>query len=409
MRSIIACTGAGLLVIAVALLSSCSRREVSAKTTEDSATATVGTVAVATHALAQHLTVSSELVPFQQIDVYAKEAGYVKTLLVDYGTRVKQGQLMATLEIPELEAQLQQDEAAIHAQADEIVRASHDVERVKAQHDVLRLQYERLKAVSQTKPGLVAQQEVDDAQGKDLASESQLEAARGAYEAAKSQLVMAQAKLTHDQALYDYSKITAPFAGVVTQRFANLGALMQAGTTSTQATPLVRLSEEDVYRLVIPVPESYVRYIRIGDPVDVRVTSLGKNFTGKIARFAVELNDSTRTMHTEVDVRNPDSSLVPGLYAEAVLTFNDKPTALAIPLQAINRSGEATSVFVVDRGGRVAEHKVELGIQTANYAEVVSGLHERERVIVSDRSGLKPGQQVKAQPVPAMVYEEAEQ
>jgi RND family efflux transporter MFP subunit len=409
MRFVIAGAGVGLFVISVALFSSCSRREVSAKTTEDSAMATVGTVAVTSHALAQHLTVSSELVPFQQIDVYAKEAGYVKTLLVDYGTHVKQGQLMATLEIPELEAQLQQDQAAIHAQADEIVRASHDVERVKAQHDVLRLQYERLKAVSQTKPGLVAQQEVDDAQGKDLASESQLEAAQGAYEAAKSQLVMAQAKLTHDQALYDYSKITAPFAGVVTQRFANLGALMQAGTTSTQATPLVRLSEEDVYRLVIPVPESYVRYIRIGDPVGVRVSSLNKDFTGKVARFAVELNDSTRTMHTEVDVKNTDSSMVPGLYAEAVLTFNDKPTALAIPLQAINRSGEATSVSIVDQAGRVAERKVELGIQTANYAEVVSGLHAGEQVIVSDRSGLKPGQQVKAQPVQAMVYEGAEQ
>jgi RND family efflux transporter MFP subunit len=404
-----ACVGLSALGLSLAVLSSCSRRAVSAKTTEDSAAATVGTVAVTSHALAQHLTVSSELVPFQQIDVYAKEAGYVKTLLVDYGTHVKQGQLMATLEIPELEAQLQQDQAAIHAQADEIVRASHEVERVKAEHDVLRLQYERLKAVSQTKPGLVAQQEVDDAQGKDLASESQMEAAQGAYDAAKSQLVMAQAKLTHDQALYDYSKITAPFAGVVTQRFANLGALMQAGTTSTQATPLVRLSEEDVYRLVIPVPESYVKYIRIGDPVDVRVTSVDKNFTGQVARFAVELNDSTRTMHTEVDVRNTDSSLVPGLYAEAVLTFNDKPTALAIPLQAINRSGDTTSVFIVDGEGRVEERKVELGIQTANYAEVTSGLHEGEQVIVSGRSALKPGQQVKARPVPAMVYEEAEQ
>jgi len=404
-----ACVGLSALGLSLAVLSSCSRREVSAKTTEDSAAATVGTVAVTSHALAQHLTVSSELVPFQQIDVYAKEAGYVKTLLVDYGTHVKQGQLMATLEIPELEAQLQQDQAAIHAQAEEIVRVSHDVERAKAEHDVLRLQYERLRAVSQTKHGLVAQQEVDDAQGKDLASKSQMEAAQSAYDAAKSQLVMAQAKLTHDQALYDYSKITAPFAGVVTQRFANLGALMQAGTTSTQATPLVRLSEEDVYRLVIPVPESYVKYIRIGDPVDVRVTSVDKNFTGQVARFAVELNDSTRTMHTEVDVRNTDSSLVPGLYAEAVLTFNDKPTALAIPLQAINRSGDTTSVFIVDGEGRVEERKVELGIQTANYAEVTSGLHEGEPVIVSGRSALKPGQQVKARPVPAMVYEEAEQ
>ena len=100
---------------------------------------------------------------------------------------------------------------------------------------------------------------------------------------------------------------------------------------------------------------------------------------------------------------------MPGLYAEAVLTFNDKPTALAIPLQAINRSGDTTSVFIVDGEGRVEERKVELGIQTANYAEVTSGLHEGEQVIVSGRSALKPGQQVKARPVPAMVYEEAEQ
>lgn len=407
MRLMTACTGAAL--IGAVLLCSCSHREVSAKTTDAAAIATVGTVAVKTHALAQHLTLSSELVPFQEIDVYAKEAGYVKNLLVDYGTHVKQGQLMATLEIPELEAQLQQDQAAIHAQGDEIVRAEHDVQRVKATHNVLHLQYERLKGVSQTKPGLVAQQEVDDAQGKDLAAESQLEAAQGAYDAAKSQLVMAQAKLAHDQALYDYSKITAPFAGVVTQRMANLGALMQAGTTSTQATPLVRLSEEDVFRLVIPVPESYVKYIRLGDPVDVRVTSLDKNFTGKVARFAVELNDSTRTMHTEVDVRNTDGSLVPGLYAEAVLTLDQKPSALAIPLQAINRSGNETSVFVVDPEGRIEERKVELGIQTANYAEVVSGLREGEQVIVSDRSGLKAGEQVKAQPVQAMVYEGTQQ
>jgi RND family efflux transporter MFP subunit len=399
-------TYAGVVLFACAPFSSCSRREVSAKVNEP--LATVGTTTVKTKPMVQHLTISSELVPFQEIDVYAKEAGYVKDLLVDYGTHVHKGQLMAVLEIPELEAQLHQDQAAIQAQADQVNRAQHEVGRVKAQHDVAHLQYNRLAGVAKTKPGLVAQQEVDDAQGKDLAAESQLDAAQGAYESAQSQLVEAKAKLAHDQALYDYSKITAPFDGVVTQRFANLGALMQAGTTSTQATPLVRLSQENLFRLVIPVPESYVRYIGVGDAVEVRVPSLGRTLQGKVARFSVEVNGSTRTMHTEVDVRNTDNSLVPGLYAEAVLTLQERGNALVLPLQAINHETDRTSVFVVDPSCHVEDRQVTLGIQTANYAEVTNGLREGEQVIVSDRSGLKPGQEVKPQEVPAMVYESKE-
>jgi RND family efflux transporter MFP subunit len=394
----------GILLLAV-LSSSCSHREVSAKGNEPMATVTVGTTTVKTQPMAQHLTLSSELVPFEEIDVYAKEAGYVKELLVDYGAHVRKGQLMAVLEIPELEAQLRQDEAAIHAQSDEVERAKHDVGRVKAQHDVVHLQYERLASVAKSRPGLVAQQEVDDAQGKDLAAESQLDASQGAYQAAQSQLVVSKAKLTHDQVLYDYSKITAPFDGVITQRFANLGALMQAGTTSTQATPLVRLSEENLYRLVIPVPETYVRYIRVGDPVEVKVPALGRSFQGKVARFSVEVNGSTRTMHTEVDVPNPSGQLIPGTYAEAVLTLNQRGNVLAVPLQAIVHEGDKTSVFVVTPDGRIEDRPVTVGIQTPNYTEVISGVQEGEQLVISDRSGLKPGQVVKPQPQQPLIYE----
>jgi RND family efflux transporter MFP subunit len=355
--------------------------------------------------MAQQLTLSSELVPFQEIDVFAKEAGYVKDIFVDYGTHVKKGSLMAVLEIPELEAQLLQDNAAIAAQADEVIREEHEVNRVKAQADVAHLQYDRLSSVSKQKPGLVAQQEVDDAQGKDLAAQSQLEAVKGALSAAKSQFAVAKAKLAHDQALYSYSKITAPFDGVVTQRYANLGALMQAGTTSTQATPLVRLSQEDLYRLVIPVPESYVRYIRNGDPVSVNIPSLNQTVTGRVARFSVDVTSATRTMHTEVDVPNPAEKLLPGLYAEATLTINQNNSALAVPLQAINHEGEKATVYVVDPSGKIDDRTVTLGIETTNYAEVAGGLRKGDQVIVSDRSGLKPGQSVKAHPVEAMTYE----
>lgn len=393
-----------VLVALVISLSGCSRStSVAAKTTP--AAPTVGTVPVTARNLAEHLTLSSELVPYQEIDVYAKESGYVRGISVDYGSRVKKGQVMANLEVPELEAQLQQDEATIKARDNEAKRAQNEVGRAKAQHNVLHLQFTRLDTVAKTKPGIVAQQEVDDAQSKDLAAESNLDAVQGALEAAQSEVAVAQAKLIHDQALFDYSKIVAPFDGVVTQRYANEGALMQAGTTSNQATPLVRLSDESLYRLVIPVPESDVKYIRIGDPVELRVPSLDKTFNGTVARFSAELNGSTRTMHTEVNVPNPTGQLVPGLYAEAVITLNRKNDALSVPVQALNQNNDKASVFVVGADNRIEDRPITLGLQTPDYDEVTNGLRAGEQVIVSDRSALKAGQTVVPEVKPPLIWE----
>ena len=370
----------------------------------------VGVVPLERRAMAKQLTLSSELVPFQEIDVYAKESGYVKELLVDYGTRVHQGQLMAVLEIPELVLQVQQDDAAIRNASDQVVRAQHDLKRMEAQHQVAHLAYDRLNKVANSKPGLVAQQEVDDAQGKDLAAEAQVEAGQATVQAVQNELAGAQVKKAHDAVLFDYSKIAAPFSGVITQRYANLGTLMQAGTSSsTQAMPLVRLSEDDRFRLVIPVPESYVKYIKIGDPVSVQVPSLDKSFPGKVARFSVDVNLNTRTMHTEVDVPNPTRVLIPGMYAEATLILDRKANALAVPLQAVNHSGDRTTVLIVGLDNRIQERDVQVGMQTASYAEVLSGLQDGEQVIVSDRSSLKPGQLVRARKDELLEYHESGQ
>jgi len=390
------------------LLASCGRNEKVSASTVGAAPqgVEVGVAKVARQALGRTLTLSSELVPFQEIDVYAKESGYVRKLSVDYGSRVKAGDVMAVLEIPELESQLQQDDAAIKAASDQITRAQHELGRVQAQGKVLHLQYDRLNGVAKSKPGLVAQQEVDDAESKDLAAQAQVEASQASVDAAQSQLVQAQAKRQHDQVLFDYSKITAPFSGVVTQRFANLGTLVQAGTSSsTQAMPLVRLSQDDLFRLVIPVPESYVRYIRIGDPVQVSVPSLNRTLPGKVARFSVDVKEDTRTMHTEVDVANPSHVLIPGLYAEATITLENKPDALAVPLQAVDHAGGQTSVYVVNPSGKIEVRRVVLGIQTATSAEVLSGLEEGEMVIVSDHSGLKAGQEVRPKVIDLVDYQ----
>src|SRR5579863_2954425 len=368
---------------------------------------TVGVTTVVNKSLGRQITLSSELVPFQEIDVYAKESGYVKKLLVDYGTHVKAGQVMAVLEIPELEAQLQEDQAEIKNATNQVSRAQHELYRYQAQYKALHLEFTRLNGVFESQPGIVAQQEVDDAQGKDLAASAQADAGQAALEAAQSQLSVAKAKLSHDQSLFDYSKITAPFSGVVTDRYANLGTLVQAGTgSSTQAMPIVRLSQDDLFRLVIPVPESYVRYIRIGDHVDVRVPSLDHTFPGKVARFSVDVREDTRTMHTEVDVPNPERVLMPGLYAEANLMLDQKDDVPTVPVQAINHEGNKTTVFVVNANGTLENRPVQIGLETSSDAEITSGLSEGEQVVVSDRSGLKVGQKVHPQAVAVLQYHE---
>lgn len=386
-------------------LIACGKRE-NVRAASESAGASVGVTKVVRKMLQRHLSMSSELVPFQEIDVYAKESGYVRDLLVDYGTHVKKGQLMAVLEIPELEAQIQQDQAAVKNATDMITHAEHELNRVEAAHQPLHAAYERLNTVAKSRPGLVAQQEVDNAQGQDLASEAQVEASKASLQSAQSDLQAAEAKKEHDSVLFAYARITAPFAGVVTERYANQGTLMQAGTSSsTQVIPLVRLSQDDLFRLVIPVPETYVKYIRIGEPVSVNVTSLNRIFPGKVTRFSVDVKEDTRTMHTEVDVQNRERVLMPGMYAEATLMLEQKANAVSAPLQALDRNGDAITVDVVTPEKKIDIRTVKLGMETPTDAEVLSGLAEGEMLVMSDRSGLKPGQPVRPQEVPVVNYQ----
>jgi RND family efflux transporter MFP subunit len=396
-----------LLAASVACLVSCGGgKQVSATnspTPGDSVS--VAVIKTGRKTLEQHVTVSSELVPYQEIDVFAKESGFVKQLDVDYGSRVKKDQVMAVLEIPELELQLQADDAAIKAADDQVKRLGRQVDSVDARSKVLHSYYDRLAGVAKKDPRMVAQQEVDDAQGKDLTGQADVEAAKANLEAAQSQADAARAKRKRDAVMFEYAKIPAPFDGVVTQRYANFGTLMQAGTSSsTQAMPLVRLSEDDKFRLVIPVPEAYVRYIHLGDPVAVNVPSLNRNFPGKVARFSTDVKEDTRTMHTEVDVPNLDHTLVPGLYADATIQLQRKTGALAVPLQALIREGDHATVYVVSPSNQIEVRPVVTGIETSDDMEIVSGVKEGDLVVTGDRSGLKAGQQVTPKIVGLMEY-----
>jgi RND family efflux transporter MFP subunit len=162
--------------------------------------------------------------------------------------------------------------------------------------------------------------------------------------------------------------------------------------------PVVRLSKEDLYRLVIPVPEAYAGAIRVGDPVSVRIPSTNQTFPGRVSRFSADVHQDTRTMHTEVDVPNPKGDLLPGVYAEVSLTLNKDANALSVPLESVDRTGDKATVDLVDSAGKIELRPVQLGVETATDVEVLSGLQEGEQVVVSDRSGLTPGQEVHPRP-----------
>lgn len=376
--------------VALAACTGCSSTR-AAGSPASAAPPAVAVARVARGDLTQTLTLAAEFRPFQEIDVHSKVAGYVKSIAVDVGDRVKAGQLLAVLEIPELQDEIRQDEAAVRRNAEEIRRAKADLERAESAHQVAHLASTRLAGVIKDRPNLVAQQDVDDATARDRMAEAQVATAQAAIAAAEQQLEVSKATQTRTQTLFAYARITAPFDGVVTHRYADTGAMIQAGTASqTQTMPIVRLSENRLLRLTIPVPESAVTHIRLGESVDVRVEALGRTYPGKIARFAGRLNADTRTMETEVDVSNANLELIPGMYASADIALERISGALIVPVQALDRDEQKATVMVVT-GGQTERREVKTGLELPDRVEVTAGLSENELVVVGSRSQLKAG------------------
>ena len=343
--------------------------------------------------LARELTCEAELRPYQEIDLHAKVAGYLQKITVDIGDRVEAGQLLAVIEVPELGDDIQRANASLK-------RCQEEVARAQAAHDEAHLVYTRLTAIDKARPNLIAQQELDTAVEKDRATGSSLAAASAEVDVAK-------ADINKLQTMLKYSRITAPFPGVITKRYADPGALIQAGTSSsTQTLPLVRLSQNDRLRLDIPVSVSYVSRVELGDPVQIQVASLDRAFSGKIARSTRKIETATRTMEVEVDVPNTDLKLIPGMYASVILRLDHRDQALAVPVEAVSRKKTCT-VFVVGNDQRMEERVVRLGLETPQQVEVTSGLKENELVMIGSRTQVHPGQQVEPKLIEAETIETA--
>jgi len=385
---------AGLLVGVLLVTGGCSHEEAgSAEAAASNKVANVAVTKVVRADLSQGLRIAAEFRPFQEIDVHAKVAGYVKHIDVDLGDRVKKGQTLAVLEVPELHDELNQAAAALRQSQQEVDQAQHELRRAQADYTVAHLTYTRLEEVMKTRPELIAQQDVDDAQGKNEAGEARVQGAKAGLAAAQEHFQEATANRERVQAMFDYTKLTAPFDGVVTWRYADTGAMVAAGTSSErQALPVVKLSQNGLLRLDIPVPETNVPAVRLGKKVSVEVQALNKTFEGTVARFADKVDDATRTMMTEVDVPNPRLEIVPGMYAYVSFPVMEKKDALAVPIQAVSREGNKAVAYRVSRDNRIEILPLTIGIETRSQIEILSGLSEGDQVVVGNTSQLRQAQ-----------------
>ena len=321
---------------------------------------------------------TAEFRPYQNIALHSKVSGFLKEISVDVGDQVKEGDVIAKIEIPELQDDLEKAQSSLEAAMEEVNRCQADAEQTE-------LVYKRLTGVSETHPKLVAQQEIDDARAKASSTKS-------ALNAAKQRVAVAQSEVRREKTLLDYSQITVPFPGIVTKRYADPGALIQSGINSnTQAMPLVELAQQDVLRLVFPVPESAASLVRKGMPVEVRVPALDVRFRAEVSRYAGGVDHSTRTMHTEADIKNSDLRFAPGMYAYVRLITAQKKNVINVPVQALN-VGENPSVYIVDSSGVIQRKPVKIGLQTPRRVEILEGINEGDYVVVGGHGSIRTGE-----------------
>jgi RND family efflux transporter MFP subunit len=318
--------------------------------------------------MTRSLVLPGDLIGFTEAALHAKISGYVERITVDKGDRVKKGQVLAVLEVPELQQKLK---------------------RAQANLTVRRLTYERLHSVWKEDPRVVAREDVDVAQGE---------------------FRQAEAEVEEVVALVGYTNIVAPFDGVITARYVDPGALVPAAgqigsigsggaATVKGPSPVVAIANIDILRVYVYVPEAETGRIKTGMSATLRLQAFpGREFAGTVARFAKALDLSTRTMLAEVDIENPNHELYPGMYAEVTLVLERHPQTLKLPATALGKSTNGSFVYIVQED-RVKKVDVKTGFTDGAVVEIATGLAGDEQVVLHLSADLIVGDLV--QPVPA--------
>jgi membrane fusion protein (multidrug efflux system) len=304
--------------------------------------------------ISRTIALPATLRPHEQAVLYAKVAGYLKTIRVDKGDSVREGALLAEIESPELVA---------------------DLARQRAEVAVADVAYRRVSEAQKKVPDLVMPQTVDDAKGK---------------------LDMAQANLERTQTLLGYTKIRSPLSGIVTKRWVDPGAFIPSATSGSVAQSAALLTVMDIrsVRIDIPVPEPEVPLVRIGLPVEVTLDELpGRTFQGSVTRFAYALDEASKTMTAEAEIANAKRELRPGMYARARIAMEHKADVLLIPAAALVQGKGQDFVFTIS-DGKAKRVAVKAGFRDATSVEILEGLAPDQTVILAGSNPPADGQPV---------------
>ncbi len=344
----------------------------------------VAAVSVTRGEIYREVSFDAELRPYKEIELHSRATGYLDKMLVDAGDMVKEGQPIAVLDVPELQFDLQNAEASER-------RAKAEMEKATAAYDEAHLALTRLESADKAQPNLIAKQDIDSARLRD-------QSARAALNSAKEDQNVVAANTKRFQTMLDYTKIAAPFAGVITRRYSDPGSLIQAGTSSG-TMPLVRLSQVDLLRVAFPVSVSYVAGVKVGDEAEIRIPSLSKKFTGKITRVSQKVETSTRTMEAQIDLPNADNSLIAGVYATVVLKIDRRNNALVLPIEAVVRDKGTASVYLISKENKIEARNITVGTESPTHLEIKEGLAESDLVMVGSRAQFSHGQSVQPKQV----------
>jgi RND family efflux transporter MFP subunit len=314
---------------------------------------------------AQEIILPGNIQPFISSPVYARTDGYLKKWYFDIGARVKAGELLATIQSPEIDEQLSQARSTLATAQANLNLA-----------DITKTRYEAM-----FQKHAVAQQDRDNAEGT--------------YSANKAMVDADMANVRHYEALVSFEKVYAPFDGVITARNTDIGDLINAGSSSTPKTDLFQIAQTGTLRVYVNVPEGYSRGIKPGESAaDIVLAEFpGQKFPGKVVRTAESINGTTRTLLTEIDLPNPGNTLLSGSYAEVHLRIPSQNSTFLIPVNSLIFRSEHLQVGVV-RNSKIELADLTPGHDFGGEIEVVAGLTAGDQVVLNPPDSLVSGQQV---------------
>jgi RND family efflux transporter MFP subunit len=351
-----------------------------AKSTEVDTRPSVDVVYPRRLTVAQRLQTNATLAAFEEADLFAKVTGYVSDVRVDIGDHVKAGQVLAVIDLPEMEKQLAEDEAQLSSKQSALETARRQVVHDRANVVLQDVTLQRQAALF--KDGWVPAQMLDQNSANTAIAKADLGVAKANRALAAHQIDLAAATVEKTKTLLAYTQIVAPFDGVVARRLVNRGDLVQP-PTGTLMTPLFTVQRIDTIRVFCDVPENDVPQLHIGDPAVVKPIGFnGKPFIGKVTRSSLSLDPGTRNMRTEIDLPNPEERLYPGMYAEVSLEMNRRPDALTVPAAAVGSDGDGNFVDTIT-DNRVTRLAIKTGLTDNGRIEVTTGLAEPTPVVTT--------------------------